>query len=100
MFSKVEGANAVVLKGGVYKHVDVYTFQGGLFVAYSGGYARVYARGSTSVDKLGVNYLVYDEDLFQDQHGRLCVAAGEGRKKVALAPPDQMTASKLCLPSS
>lgn len=86
MFKKLELDKAlIVTKSGVYKPTDVYEGpEGGLYVAASGGFVRVYERGSTSSGTINLHMLHRDGPLFRDPHGRLCVTGEGGRKPVQL----------------
>ena len=59
------------------------------FAAHAGGYVRLYANGSTSKDKCGIDTLLFEKPLHVDRLGRLCDASVTGAKaleapKVAL----------------
>lgn len=78
MFKELEGDTAVVVIGGVYKQVDLYTRNGFLFCKAFGGFIRLYANGSTSKDKCRIDALSTEKDLFADRLGRLCDASVSG----------------------
>jgi hypothetical protein len=90
MFKQLEGETAILKIGGVFKVADLYEREGKLFAAAAGGYVRLYANGSTSKDKLGIDALALDAPLYVDQLGRLCVSFGEGRTLL-----DDQTAGRL-----
>lgn len=69
----IEGAVALLRKGGVYRQCKVYQMNGALFAQYGGGYVRIYETGATSVDKLSVSVLHIDEPLVKDRFGRLAI---------------------------
>lgn len=82
MMSQIEGAVALLRKGGVYRQCKVYQMNGALFAQYGGGYVRIYETGATSVDKLNISVLHIDEPLAKDKQGRLRID-GKG-KSVAI----------------
>lgn len=84
MFKRLDGDNAVVEKGGVWKPADVYEMDGMLFVKAQGGFVRVKGDGSTSVPGLTLRWLAREKPLFADKWNRLCVNYAPGRKKVTL----------------
>lgn len=57
LFHVVEGAQAIIAMGGVFKQVQVYSREGLLYVATSGGYIRVNSDGSTSKPKMHCQFL-------------------------------------------
>jgi hypothetical protein len=73
MMAPIEGATALLRKGGVYRVCKVYQMNGALFAQHSGGYVRIYETGATSVDNLAVSVLHIDEPLVRDKWGRLRV---------------------------
>jgi hypothetical protein len=83
MFRHLEGDQALVVLGGVYRVADLYERDGKLFAAISGGYVRINANGLTSKDKMRVESLVTEEPLYKDRFGRLCIAPGPGRDALA-----------------
>lgn len=83
MFKQLTGQSAVIRKGGVFRTCDLYEFKGQLFAKYGSGFVRLNANGSSSVDGLAVDLLAYDDALFQDKFGRLCVTGGPGRLGLA-----------------
>lgn len=80
MFKQIEGENAVVVDGGVYKQVDVYARDGGLYAKSGGGFVRLYADGSTSRPKCRLDVLTFNGILYADKFGRLCDASVTGAK--------------------
>ena len=72
LFKHMEGDSVVLVTNGVYKVADLYTRNGYLFAAYAGGYIRLYANGSTSKDKCGIETLMFEKPLHADALGRLC----------------------------
>ena len=66
MFKKIEGDQAMISQGGVYKPVDLYEYRGQLFIKDGSGYQRLKANGSTSKD--GVNLIEIHTE------GLLCVS--------------------------
>lgn len=83
-FQILEGDQAVLLIGGVYKQCDLYTFNGGLFAKTSGGFVRLKGDGSTSKPNMSLKHLETEISLWSDPFGRLCSAGGGKRKPVAL----------------
>lgn len=79
MFKRLEGDTAILRLSGVFKVTDLYELDGKLFAAIAGGYVRLYARGTTSKDKLHIERLAIDGPLYRDGIGRLCTEAREGR---------------------
>lgn len=71
LFRELEGDAAIVVSGGVYKHVKVYLRDGYLFAGFSGGYVRLKADGTTSKDKLRLDHLETGIPLHKDHYGRL-----------------------------
>lgn len=89
LFKQIEGDSVVLATGGVYKVANLYTRNGYLFAAHAGGYVRLYANGSTSKDKCGIDTLLFEKPLHADAFGRLCDGSVAGAKaleapKVAL----------------
>jgi hypothetical protein len=72
MFKQVEGENAIVVEGGVFKQADLYTRDGYLYAKTAGGFVRLYADGSTSKAKCRLDVLTFDKPLCVDRLGRLC----------------------------
>lgn len=72
-FKKAEGECAVLQSKGVFKQVDVYTRDGGLFAAYGGGFIRIMSDGTTSKQGVSVNALLWSFSLFSHL-GRLVTA--------------------------
>ena len=85
MFRIIEGETAIVRCNGLFKEAKVAVRAGGeLFVQINGGFARLYADGSTSLgSRATLDTLTFDADLHADRFNRLCVGAGEGRKPLA-----------------
>jgi hypothetical protein len=75
MFKQVEGENAIVVEGGVFKQADLYTRDGYLYAKAAGGFVRLYADGSTSKAKCRLDVLTFDKPLCADKFGRLCDAS-------------------------
>lgn len=82
LFKQIEGDSVVLTIGGVYKPADLYTRDGYLFAAHAGGYVRLYANGSTSKDKCGIDTLLFEKPLHVDKLGRLCDASVTGAKAI------------------
>lgn len=85
LFAKLEGDSVVLVSGGVYKVADLYARNGYLFAAHAGGYVRLYANGSTSKDKCGIDTVLTERPLYADQFGRVC-SAGVPHAKALDAP--------------
>lgn len=81
LFKELEGDVAIVASGGVYKQVPIFTRNGYLFAAVSGGYVRLKADGTTSKDKLRLEHLETEVHLHKDKFGRL------GTREIADAKP-------------
>ena len=73
MLKEITGAHALTYRNGLYRHVLLYELEGALFAACSGGYARIYASGATSVDKLMIKLMRIEVPLTMDRLGRLRV---------------------------
>jgi len=71
-FKKVEGEAAVVVENGVYKQVDLYTRDGYVYAAVSGGFVRLMADGATTKAKMRLEHLSWHGALARDALGRLC----------------------------
>lgn len=84
MFKKLEGDQALLRHGGVYKPVDLFTFSGGLYAKLGSGYVRLKADGTSSKDGVSLQYLESDIALYKDRFGRLAVTDGPGHKTVEL----------------
>lgn len=97
MFKKIEGDQAMISQGGVYKPVDLYEYRGQLFIKDGSGYQRLKANGSTSKDGVNLIEIHTEAPLWSDQFGRLCTEAGKNRKKVELAPPESDSNGPLLL---
>ncbi len=91
MFNKIDGASAVVKRGGVYKTCDLYEYKGQLFVQWGGGYARLNLNGSSSVDKLNVDLLAYDGPLFANKFEQLAVRNDGGFRALSANPDGSIT---------
>lgn len=89
MFQIIEGETAVIRHGGLYKEVPLATRNGGeLYVKLNGGFARLYADGSTSLgSKVMLDTLALDAPLYRDRFGKLCIAPAKDRKSVDGRPP-------------
>ena len=82
MFKKLEEDEALIVERGVYKMAEVYEGpDGGLFVKAKGGFVRVRGNGSTSHETVRLETLHREGELYQDQFGRLCTNAGQGRRR-------------------
>jgi len=95
MFKLIEGELAVTVENGVYKEGALATRNNGeLYVKAKGGFLRLYADGSTSGgSKCYVDALALDAPLFKDRLGKLCIAAGDGRKALD-GTPDYLAIDK------
>ena len=71
LFKELEGDVAIVVAGGVYKQVKLYTRNGFLFAGVSGGYVRLKADGTTSKDKMRLDHVETELPLHKDRLGRL-----------------------------
>lgn len=94
-FKEVEGEGAVIIIGGVYKQVPLATRDGFLYAKTAGGYVRLMADGSTTKDKMRLDYMTWDGELRRDQYGRLCTPDVKGarslepeRKTLLLGSPE------------
>lgn len=81
LFKELEGDTAIVVSGGVYKQVQIFTRNGYLFAAVSGGYVRLKADGTTSKDKLRLVHIETEVELHKGQFGYL------GNSEIADAEP-------------
>lgn len=72
LFMEVEGEVAILVDGGVYRQVPIYTKDGFLFAKFGSGFVRLNADGSTTKPKTRLDHLTYDHPLGTDQMGRLC----------------------------
>lgn len=80
-FKQIEGEAAVMVEGGVYKQVDLYSRDGYLYAKAGGGFVRLMADGSTTKPRLRLDSLSWSGDLARDSLGRLCQpGAVEGAK--------------------
>lgn len=82
LFKQIEGDSVVLIVGGVFKVADLYERNGYLFAAHAGGYIRLYANGSTSKDKCGIDTLLFEKPLHADRFGKLCDASVTGAKAI------------------
>lgn len=71
LFKELEGDVAIVVSGGIFKQVKLFTRNGFLFAAVAGGYVRLKADGTTSKDKLRLEHIETELPLFKDRIGRL-----------------------------
>jgi len=78
-FKQIEGEAAILVNGGVYTQVDLYTRDGYLFAKHGAGWVRLMADGSTSKPKVYCEFLTYSRPLAQ-RLGRLCEASVDGAK--------------------
>lgn len=85
MFQKVEGETAILVDRGVYRQVDVYVRDGGLYARFGTGFIRLYADGSTSHPYSRLETLAYDGPLYRDRLGRLTQKGGEGHRAITVA---------------
>lgn len=83
-FKHVEGEAAILVSGGVYSQVDLYTRDGYLYAKHGSGFVRLMADGSTTKAKLRLDFMSWSGRLFRDGLGRLCTSEREGPK--ALLP--------------
>lgn len=79
LFQKLEGAAAILSVNGVFKQVDLFTWNDGLFAAVAGGFVRLMADGSTSKAQVSIRHLSLDRPINQDGLGKLTLKA-EGTK--------------------
>lgn len=75
LFTEAAGQSAVIIEGGVFKQVPVYTRDGYMFAKLGGGFVRLMSDGSTSKPKCRLDYLDFDGTLGTDQVGRLVDAS-------------------------
>ena len=79
VFSKIEGAVAILRSGGIYKQVDVYVWRTDLYAAVGGGFVGLYANGGTTKPKMSlVEMDVGGEQLRQTPTGRLTLSMHPG----------------------
>lgn len=89
MFQQVDGENAIIVEGGVFRQADLYTRDGYLYAKTGGGFVRLYADGSTSKAKCRLDVLTFEKTLYADKFGRLCDETATGAK-VLDAPKAQL----------
>jgi hypothetical protein len=94
LFKQEEGDVAVIVAGGVFKQVDLYSRDGYLFAKFGGGFIRLMQDGSTSKAKCRLDTLLTDLPLYRDALGRLCTDTVTGAK----ALDDARRATLLALP--
>ena len=85
-FQRLEGETAILQTKGVYRQVDLYSWEGKLFAQVPGGFIRLKMDGSTSKDGVRLELLQYDGPLFRDSFGRLCTTKTEGREALISTP--------------
>lgn len=88
MFKKLEGDEAVVASGGVYKPCELYSWENGLYIKLGSGYVRLKADGTTSKDGVALKYLATDRPLFKDRFGRIAIS---GEKRIFLTDDGKVT---------
>ena len=88
LFQKVEGEQAILSINGVYKQVDLYTWDSWLYAQYPGGFVRLMEDGSTSKPKLTLKHMTWTGDLHRDAYGRLAAKPIPGT--VALPGPTKV----------
>lgn len=81
-FKEVEGEAAILVRGGVYKQVPLYTRDGFLFAKVNGGFVRLYADGSTTQSKLRLDFMSWEGVLCRDRLGRLCAPSTPGAIRI------------------
>lgn len=62
-FKEVEGEAAVLVIGGVYSQVPLYTRDGYLYAKYGSGFVRLMADGATTKAKLRLDFMSFDGAL-------------------------------------
>ncbi len=92
MFKQIEGENAIIVEGGVFKQADLYTRDGYLYAKASGGFVRLYADGSTSKAKCRLDVMTFDKPLCADKFGRLCDASESGARSLEKAKEQRLLA--------
>ena len=92
MFKQIEGENAVIVEGGVYKQADLYARDGYLYAKAGGGFVRLYADGSTSKAKCRLDVMTFDKPLCTDKFGRLCDASVSGARSLEKAKETRLLA--------
>ena len=78
MFTQLTGQSAVVKRNGMFKHCDLYSYKGQLFVKYGQGFVRLNADGKSSVEGVSLDLLAYEGPLFKNKFGHLGIVQGEG----------------------
>lgn len=81
-FKEVEGEAAILISNGVYRQVPVYTRDGYLYAKHGGGFVRLMADGSTTKDKMRLDYMTWEGELRRDTYGRLCTGEVSGSKSL------------------
>lgn len=67
--------------GGVYSQVPLYTRDGYLYAKYGSGFVRLMADGATTKAKLRLDFMSFDGALYRDALGRLCTDGAKGTLK-------------------
>jgi hypothetical protein len=86
MFKHLVGQTAVMRKKGVFKTCDLYEYKGMMFAAFGGGFVRLNANGTSSLDHLELDLLAYDGPLYRDKLGRLAVQKVDGYIALEVSP--------------
>lgn len=93
LFQKLEGAAAILSISGVFKQVDLYTWNDGLFASTAGGFVRLMSDGSTSKAKVQLKHLSLDHVVNQDAMGKLTLKQ-EGVKPLPSSTLLRLTSSE------
>ena len=80
MFTKIEGDNAILFKGGVYRVCDLYKDRSNrLFAKIGSGFVALRASGDTSMVGMAISEVSTEQSLFVSKMGNLYVAPAEDR---------------------
>lgn len=91
-FQQAEGEAAIISSNGVFKQVDVYTWNGFLFAKDGAGFIRLTADRSTSKPKTRLQMLTWQSgELLQNAVGHLCTKGVSGAKPIPQDTARQLT---------
>lgn len=83
-FKEVEGEAAIIVAGGVYKQVPLYTRDGYIYAKDGAGFIRLMADAATTKPKTRLDFMTWTGQLYRDPLGRLCT--NEVPRRIALEP--------------
>lgn len=82
LFQEVEGEVAVLVSGGIYRQVPLYTRNGYLYAKSGGGFIKLNSDGSTTQPKVRIDTLTFEGNLAADPLGRLCLPSTPKSKEL------------------